>query len=149
MTDHLLGPLEAVELDEQLVERLVLLAVEAVAGALGTDCINRLVNEVLARPGEQPADTGSAKTAEHLDERGGAGEVEVRPRLVRDRLRQQGLAGPGRPVDGARPSAPSPRACETRRVTQEIDDLHQSARTSSTPATSAHVARELAPECEV
>src|SRR6201999_1768525 len=35
--DDLLGTLEAVELDEQLVERLVLLAVESVAGPRRTD----------------------------------------------------------------------------------------------------------------
>ena len=65
--------LEAVELDEQLVERLILLAVEAVAGALRADGVE-LVDEddrrrVLARLGEELADARGAEAGEHLDER--------------------------------------------------------------------------------
>src|SRR5207248_8158095 len=100
--DDLLGAFEAVELDEQLVERLILLAVEAVAGALRADRVE-LVDEhdrrrVLARLGEELADARRTEAGEHLDERGRARGIEVRTRLVRDRLREQRLAGAGRAV---------------------------------------------------
>ena len=70
--DDLLGTLEAVELDEQLVERLILLAVEAVPGALRADGVE-LVDEddrgrVLPRFGEELADARRAEAGEHLDE---------------------------------------------------------------------------------
>ena len=63
--DDLVGRGEAVELDEQLVQRLVLLAVEAVAGARGADGVE-LVDEddrrrVLARGGEELADARGAE----------------------------------------------------------------------------------------
>jgi hypothetical protein len=70
--DDLLGALEAVELDEQLVESLILLAVETVPGALRTDGIE-LVDEddrgrVLPRFVEELADARRAEAGEHLDE---------------------------------------------------------------------------------
>ena len=134
---------EAVELDEQLVERLILLAVEAVAAARRADRVE-LVDEddrgrVLARLGEQLADARRAEAGEHLDERRGARRVEVRARLVGDRLREQRLAGPGRAVeqDALRHAGAEP--LEALRVAQEVDDLLQLAFASSTPATSSHV----------
>ena len=94
---------EAVELDEELVERLVLLAVEAVSGTGRADGVE-LVDEhdrgrVLARLREQAPDAGRAEPGEHLDERRGALRVEAGARLVRDRLREQRLAGAGRAVE--------------------------------------------------
>ena len=99
--DDLLGAFEAVQLDEQLVERLILLAVEAVAGALRADGVE-LVDEddrgrVLARLGEELADAGGAEAGEHLDERRRARGVEVRAGLVRDRLASSVLPVPGGP----------------------------------------------------
>ena len=101
--DHVLAPAEAVELDEELVQRLVVLAVEAAASALRPDGVE-LVDEddrrsVLAGFLEQLADAGSAETREHLDERGGARRVEVRARLLGDGLGEQRLAGTGRAVE--------------------------------------------------
>src|SRR5439155_27147023 len=93
---------EAVELDEELVQRLILLAVEAVARAGGPDRVE-LVDEDdrrsgLARIFEELADPGRPEAGEHLDERRGALGVEARTRLVSDRLREQCLAGAGRSV---------------------------------------------------
>jgi hypothetical protein len=73
---------EAVQLDEQLVQRLIVLAVEAVAAARHPDSV-QLVDEdhrrrMLARLLEQLADPGRAEPGEHLDERGRTRRVEVR-----------------------------------------------------------------------
>ena len=95
--DHdLVGTAEAVELDEQLVQRLVVLAVVGAAGACAPDRVE-LVDEddrrrVLARLLEELADSGCSEPGEHLDERRCAGRVEVCARLVRGRLREQRLA---------------------------------------------------------
>ena len=115
--DDLPGAVEAVELDEELVERLVLLAVEAVAGALRADGVE-LVDEddggrVLPRLLEELADPRRAETREHLDERRRARGVEVRARLVGNRLREQRLAGARAGRRGAAPSAPSHRAARS------------------------------------
>src|SRR5205807_950472 len=89
--DHdLVARAEAVELDEQLVEGLVLLACEALAGSCGTDSVE-LVDEddrrsVASRLIEQLPHPRRAETDEHLDERGGALRVELRTRLSRDAL---------------------------------------------------------------
>ena len=101
--DDLVARAEAVELDEQLVQRLVLLAVERRAAARLPDRVE-LVDEddrrrVLARLVEELADACRAETGEHLDERRRALRVEARARLVRDGLRGERLAGPGWPVE--------------------------------------------------
>ena len=101
--DDLRAGVEAVQLDEQLVERLVLLAVEAVSGAGGADGVE-LVDEhdrgrVLARLDEELADARRTEAGEHLDEGGRARRVEARAGLVGERLREQRLAGAGRPVE--------------------------------------------------
>ena len=125
--DDLVAGREAVELDEELVQRLVLLAVEAVAGAGGADRVE-LVDEddrrrVLARGVEELADARGAEAGEHLDERGRALRVEARARLVGDRLREQRLAGAGRAVEeeALRHARAEPR--EPLRVAEEVDDL--------------------------
>ena len=130
--DDLVRAFEAVELDEQLVERLILLAVEAVAGALCADGVE-LVDEddrrrVLARLREELANAGCAEPGEHLDERRRARGVEVRARLVRDRLREQRLAGARRPVEKQAFRHLRAEPLETLRVAEELDDLHQLAR---------------------
>ena len=123
----LVGGAEAVELDEQLVERLVLLAVEAVAGAGGADGVE-LVDEddrgrVLARLVEELADPRGAEAGEHLHERGGGLRVERRAGLVRDRLGEQRLAGTGRAVeeDPLRHARAEP--LEALGIAQEVDHL--------------------------
>ena len=118
---------EAVELDEQLVQRLVVLAMEAAADARRADGVE-LVDEddrgrVLARLFEELADAGGAEAGEHLDERRGALRVEVRARRARDGLRDQRLAGARRAVeqDPARNARTEP--LEALAVAQELDDL--------------------------
>ena len=127
--DDLVARAEAVELDEELVQRLVLLAVERVPAAGRPDGVE-LVDEddrrrVLARLFEELADPRRAEAGEHLDERGGALRVEARARLVRDGLRGERLAGAGRPVeeDPLRHARAEP--LEALRVAQEVDDLLQ------------------------
>ncbi len=70
--DHVLAAAEPVQLDQELVQRLIVLAVKA-AATLRPDGVE-LVDEddrrsVLAGLLEQLADAGSAETREHLDER--------------------------------------------------------------------------------
>ena len=127
--DDLVVVAEAVELDEQLVERLVVLAVEAGAGAPCPDGVE-LVDEddrrrVLARAVEELADAGGAEAGEHLDEGGGALRVEGRARGVRDGLREQRLAGPGRAVEKDALGDASAELGEVARVPEEVDDLLQ------------------------
>src|SRR4029450_11456660 len=86
-----------------LVQRLVLLAGEAVAGARRADGVE-LVDEddrrgVLARVLEGLPDAPRAGAGDHLDDRRPALREELRARLVRDRLREQRLAGAGRAVE--------------------------------------------------
>ena len=127
--DDLVARAEAVELDEQLVQRLVLLAVERVAAARAADRVE-LVDEddrrrVLARLLEELADAGGAEAGEHLDERRGALRVEARARLARDRLRGERLAGAGRAVEEDPLRHARAEALEALRVAQEVDDLLQ------------------------
>ncbi len=127
--DDLVARAEAVELDEELIQRLVLLAVEPVARARLADGVE-LVDEddrrrVLARFLEQLADASGAEPGEHLDERGGALRVEARAGLVRHRFCGERLAGPRRAVkeDSLRDARAEP--LELRRLAQEVDDLLQ------------------------
>ena len=125
--DHLVARPEAVELDEQLVQRLILLAVERVAAARAADGVE-LVDEddrgrVLARLLEELADAGGAEAGEHLDERRGALRVEARAGLVRDRLGGERLAGAGRAVEQDALRHARAEALEALRVAQEVDHL--------------------------
>ena len=79
--DHLGRLVEAVQLDEQLVESLVVLAVEAAAGASRAHGVE-LVDEddrgrVPPRLFEELPDPGGAEAGEHLDEGRGALGVEL------------------------------------------------------------------------
>ena len=101
-----LRALESVELDQELVERLLALAGAAVAAATAARAADRveLVDEDHRAPGlarllEQPADAGGAAADEHLDEARARGGVEVDPGLGGDRAGQHRLAGSGRPEE--------------------------------------------------
>src|SRR4029079_15156428 len=123
--DHLPRVLEAVELDEQLVQGLILLAVEAVAGALRADGVE-LVDEddrgrVLPRLVGALADARGAESGEHLDERRRGGAVEVRPRLVRDGLGEQRLAGTRRAVEEETFRDPGAESLEALGVAHALD----------------------------
>ena len=127
--DDLVARPEAVELDQQLVQRLVLLAVESVAAAGLADGVE-LVDEddrrrVLAGFVEQLADARRAEAGEHLDERRGALRVEARAGRVRDGLRGERLAGAGRAVEEDPLRDARAERLELLRVAQEVDDLLQ------------------------
>ena len=72
---------------------------------------------------EELADARGAEAGEHLDERGRARGVEVRARLVRDRLREQRLAGAGRAVEQQPLRNLRPERLEALRIAEEVDDL--------------------------
>ena len=124
--DDLLAVGEAVELDEELVQRLVVLAVEAPSRSGASQRVE-LVDEddrwrVLAGAVEELADAGGAEAREHLHEGGRALRVEGRAGGVRDRLGEQRLAGPaGR------------RGCPWARA-PSLEKRRGSLRKSTTPA---------------
>ena len=96
--DDLVTGVEAVELDEELVQSLVVLPVDGTPGPGSADGVE-LVDEddrrrVLAGLFEELADSGSAEPREHLDERGSALRVEVRAGRAGDGLREQRLPRP-------------------------------------------------------
>src|SRR5439155_19724304 len=101
----------------------------AAAGAGGADGVE-LVDEddrrrVPAGGLEELADPRRAEPGEHLDEGGGALRVELRTGLVRERLREQRLARPRRPVQEDPLRDARPEAREAARVAQEVDHLLQ------------------------
>ncbi len=118
---------EAVQLDEQLVQRLILLTVEPVSRSRRTDGVE-LVDEddrgrVLPRLGEELPDAGRAEAGEHLHERGGALGEERRAGLVRHGLRQQRLPGSRRSVEEDALRHARAELLEALRVAEEVDDL--------------------------
>jgi hypothetical protein len=120
---------ESVELDEQLVQRLILLAVEAVAGAGGADGVE-LVDEddrgrVLTRLLEELPDPRRTQPREHLDECRGALGVELRAGLVGGGLREQRLPRPRRAVEEHALRHVRAEALESLRIAEELDDLEQ------------------------
>jgi hypothetical protein len=125
--DHdAVGRAHPVHLDEQLVERLLALGV-VVRAAFTADRVD-LVDEddgrrVLARLAEQAPDARGAEAREHLHEARGRLRVEVRPRLLGDRLCQQGLAGARRAVQEDAGGDLGAERREARRVAQELHDL--------------------------
>ncbi len=126
--DHAPARGEAVHLDEQLVERLILLAgdVHAAAPAHRVELVDEDDRRlVLARDREQAADARRAQAREHLDEGCRRLREELRARLVRDGLRQQRLAGARRPVQQDPLRDLRPERVEGLRFAQELDDLRQ------------------------
>ena len=103
--DDAAADVEAVHLDQQLVEGLLALVVAAAhaGAAVAADGVD-LVDEddrrgVLLGLLEQVADAGGADTDEHLDEVGAGDRVERHAGLAGDRAGEQGLAGAGRAVE--------------------------------------------------
>ena len=127
--DHAVVGLEAVHLDEQLIERLLALIVTAAksGAAMASDGVD-LVDEDDARRVrlpllEQIAHAARADAHEHLDEVGAGHREERTPRFARDRAREQRLAGAGRADEQ---HALGQTAAEPRvllRIAQELDDL--------------------------
>ena len=122
---------EAVHLDEQLVQRLLALVVPAAqaGAALAADRVD-LVDEddargVLLGLLEQVAHPGGADTDEHLDEVRAGDRVERHARLTGDGPRQQRLAGAGRPVQQHALRDLRAEGLVAARVLQEVLDLVQ------------------------
>ena len=121
--------LEAVHLDEELVQGLLALVVSAAeaCAAVTSDGVD-LVDEddagsVLLALLEQVADAGCADADEHLDEvRTGDGE-ERNVGLAGDCAGQQGLAGSRRPDEQDALGDAAAEALELLRLAEELDDL--------------------------
>ena len=139
--DHdLVRTTESVDLDEELVQRLVVLAVVCAPRASRADRVE-LVDEddrrrVLARLLEELADARRAEAGEHLDERRRARRVEVRARLVCDGLRQQGLARPRRAVQQNSLRDTGAETFEPLPILEKLDDLFELLLRLVRPATS-------------
>ena len=123
--------LEAVHLDEQLVQRLLALVIAAAeaGAAVAADRVD-LVDEddagrVLLRLLEHVAHAARADADEHLDEVGAGNGEERHVRLAGDGAGEQGLAGAGRADQqhAARDAAAEP--LEFPGIAQEFDDLLQ------------------------
>ena len=128
--DALVG-LEAVHLDEELVQRLLALVVrvaEAVA-AMAADRVD-LVDEddagrVLLGLLEHVAHTGCADADEHLDEVRARNGEERHARFTGDGAGEQRLAGAGRADQQRALGNLAAQLGEAARIAQELDDLLQ------------------------
>ena len=116
--DHALIRLEAVHLDEQLVQGLLALVIAAAeaGAAMPADRVD-LVDEddagrVLLALLEHVAHAAGADADEHLDKIGARDREERHVRFAGDRAGEQGLAGAGRARPAARPSGSCRRAAE-------------------------------------
>ena len=131
--DDRLGALEAVQLGEDLVERLLALVVGAGdrhrALARAADRVE-LVDEDDRRRrllglGEQVAHPRGADADDRLDELRSGDREERRVRLARDRAREQRLAGAGRAREQHAVGHAPAQASVALGVSQEVDDLRQ------------------------
>ena len=123
--------LEAVHLDEQLVQRLLALVVTAAeAGAAmtadGVDFVDEDdAGRVLLALLEQVADARRADADEHLDEVRAADREERHVGLAGDRAREQRLAGSRRAHQQHALRNAAAELLELLRLAQEVDDLLQ------------------------
>ena len=129
--DHALVGLEAVHLDEELVQRLLALVVAAAeaGAAMAADGVD-LVHEddagrVLLALLEQVAHARGADADEHLDEVRARDREERHVRLAGDGLGEQRLAGAGRADQQHALRDLAAELLELLRVLQELDDLPQ------------------------
>ena len=129
--DDVVLHLEAVHLDEELVQRLLALVVAAAetGAAVAADGVD-LVHEDdagrrLLRLLEEVAHARGADADEHLDEVGAGDREERDARLAGDRAREQRLAGAGRPVQEHALRDPRAERLELLRVLEELLDLVQ------------------------
>ena len=127
--DDALVRLEAVHLDQQLVQRLLALVVTAAQAraAVAADGVD-LVDEddaggVLLALLEQVAHAAGADAHEHLDEVRARDREERHARLARDRAREQRLAGSRRAHHQHALGDAAAEARELLRVLEEGDDL--------------------------
>ena len=129
--DDVVLHLEAVHLDEQLVERLLALVVAAAhaGAAVAADGVD-LVHEddaggVLLGLLEEVADARGADADEHLDEVGARDREERDARLARDGAREQRLTGAGRAVEQDALGDAGAERLELLGVLEELLDLVQ------------------------
>ena len=129
--DDVVLHLEAVHLDQQLVQRLLALVVAAAhaGAAVAADGVD-LVHEddagrVLLRLLEQVADAAGADPDEHLDEVRAGDREEGDAGLAGDGAGEQRLAGAGRPVEQDALGDPGAERLELLRVLEELLDLVQ------------------------
>src|SRR5262245_8573671 len=127
--DHAFVGLEAVHLDQELVQRLLPLVVAAAepGTAMAPDRVD-LVHEddagrVLLALLEQVAHTRRADADEHLHEVRARDREERHVGLAGDRLREEGLAGAGRTDEEHALGNLAAELLELGRVFQELDDL--------------------------
>ena len=127
--DDALVRLEAVHLDEELVERLLALVVPAAeaGAAMAADRVD-LVDEddaggVLLALLEQVADARGADADEHLDEVGAADREERHVGLTRDGAGEQRLAGSRRAHEEHALRDAAAELLELLRFLEELDDL--------------------------
>ena len=127
--DDVVLRLEAVHLDEELVERLLALVVTAAepGAAVPADGVD-LVDEDdagarLLRLLEQVADARGADADEHLDEVRARDREERHAGLAGGRAREQRLAGAGRAVEQDALRDPRAERLELLRVLEELLDL--------------------------
>ncbi len=120
---------EAVHLDEQLVERLLALVVAATEArtAVPADGVDLVDEDDGRRVGlgllEQVAHPAGADADEHLDEVRAGDRVEGHAGLAGDRAGQQGLAGTGLPVEQDTLGDLGADGEELGRLAEELDDL--------------------------
>ena len=129
--DHAVVRLEAVHLDQELVESLLALVVTAAepCAAMTSDRVD-LVDEddagrVLLALFEEVADARSADADEHLDEVGAGDREEGHVRLAGDGTREKGLAGARRPHQQHALRDLAAELLELLRLLEELDDLLQ------------------------
>ena len=127
--DDVVLHLEAVHLDEQLVQGLLALVVAAAhaGAAVAADGVD-LVHEddaggVLLGLLEEVADAGGADADEHLDEVGAGDREEGDPGLTGDGAGEQRLAGAGRAVEQHALRDAGAERLELLRVLEELLDL--------------------------
>ncbi len=131
MQDHAFVRLEAVHLDQQLVERLFALIVPAAeaGAAVPADGVDFVDEDDARRVGlalfEEVAHPRGADADEHLDEIGSRHREERPARLAGDRLGEQRLAGARRPDQQRTLGQPPAEPGELLRILQELDDLLQ------------------------
>ena len=129
--DDVVLHLEAVHLDQQLVQRLLALVVAAAhaGAAVAADGVD-LVHEddaggVLLRLLEEVADAAGADADEHLDEVRAGDREERDAGLAGDGAGEQRLAGAGRAVEQDALRDPGAERLELLRVLEELLDLVQ------------------------
>ena len=129
--DHAFIGLEAVHLDQQLVERLFALVIAAAetGAAMTADRIDFVdeddAGRILLCLFEHVSDTRGADADKHFDEVRTRDREERHIGFARDRTRDQRLAGAGRANQKHAARNPSAEALKFSGIAQELDDLLQ------------------------